>query len=315
MPWKARVTSRFCSSQGLVQSFATRAKVASCTEKCWVSRSKKKVTAIFIPKCCKAQRLLPCGRFLRRRSLVLAKIPGLTIFLLRKRGLSLTLTASTKQRRSLNREDIECSSRTRKNHGAKSSVASSHRKDYWWALLLLPRCEDRNSSHSEKRVVDASWEKAGSPRACVQRRYGRCTRVAGDSDRRSPPQGRCAGACIRSCGDGEGKTYHSERWRVVRSDSYGAAEGCDALLVLTEWKEFANLDLDRVRSVLKYPIVIDGRNLYDPKEMADAGLLYYSIGRAVGVPRAMSFTVHSREATHLRPIASSASLQPAVTAL
>src|SRR5258707_8075943 len=115
MPWKARVTSRFCSSQGLVQSFATRAKVASCTEKCLVSRSKKKVTAIFIPKCCKAQRLLPCGRFLRRRSLVLAKIPGLTIFLLRKRGLSLTLTASTKQRRSLNREDIECSSRTRKN--------------------------------------------------------------------------------------------------------------------------------------------------------------------------------------------------------
>src|SRR6266478_5567950 len=139
MPWKARVTSRFCSSQGLVQSFATRAKVASCTEKCSVSRSKKKVTAIFIPKCCKAQGLLPCGRFLRRRSLVLAKIPGLTIFLLRKRGLSLTLTASTMQRRSLNREDIECSSRTRKNHGAKSPVASSHRKDYWWALLLLPK--------------------------------------------------------------------------------------------------------------------------------------------------------------------------------
>ena len=48
MPWKAEVTSRFCSSQGLVQSFATRAKVASCTEKCSVSRSKKKVTAIFI---------------------------------------------------------------------------------------------------------------------------------------------------------------------------------------------------------------------------------------------------------------------------
>src|ERR1700704_5863562 len=67
MPWKERVTSRFCSSQGLVQSFATRAKVASCTEKCSVSRSKKKVTAIFIPKRCKAQRLLPCGRFHKRR--------------------------------------------------------------------------------------------------------------------------------------------------------------------------------------------------------------------------------------------------------
>ena len=80
----------------------------------------------------------------------------------------------------------------------------------------------------------------------------------------------------------------------------------------------ANLDLARVRSTLKYPIVIDGRNLYDPQEMADAGLLYYSIGRAVGVPRAMSSTVHSPEASRLRPISaikSSASLQPAVTAL
>jgi UDPglucose 6-dehydrogenase len=99
------------------------------------------------------------------------------------------------------------------------------------------------------------------------------------------------------------------------SDPYDAAEGCDALLVLTEWKEFADLDLDRVRSALKYPIVIDGRNLYDPQEMADAGLLYYSIGRAVAVPPAMSSAVRSREAMQPRPITLSASLQPAVTAL
>jgi UDPglucose 6-dehydrogenase len=99
-------------------------------------------------------------------------------------------------------------------------------------------------------------------------------------------------------------------------DPYEAAEGCDALLVLTEWKEFANLDLARVRSTLKYPIVVDGRNLYDPQEMADAGLLYYSIGRAVGVPRAMSSAVHSREASRtIRSIPSSGFLQPAVTAL
>jgi hypothetical protein len=62
---------------------------------------------------------------------VLAKIPGLTIFPHHKRGVSSTLTTSKRQRRSLNREDIECSSRTRKNHGGKPLVVSSHRRGYW----------------------------------------------------------------------------------------------------------------------------------------------------------------------------------------
>jgi UDPglucose 6-dehydrogenase len=65
------------------------------------------------------------------------------------------------------------------------------------------------------------------------------------------------------------------------SDPYDAAVGCDALLILTEWKEFAGLNLGRIRSLLKHPIVIDGRNLYDPEHMAVAGLTYYSIGRPV----------------------------------
>ena len=50
------------------------------------------------------------------------------------------------------------------------------------------------------------------------------------------------------------------------SSPYEAAHGADALLILTEWEEFANLDLRRLRQELKYPIVIDGRNLYDPEE-------------------------------------------------
>ena len=63
-------------------------------------------------------------------------------------------------------------------------------------------------------------------------------------------------------------------------DAYAAMDGADALLLLTEWKEFASLDLAMVKRLLKYPIVLDGRNLYTPKEMAAAGLNYYSIGRA-----------------------------------
>jgi UDPglucose 6-dehydrogenase len=60
---------------------------------------------------------------------------------------------------------------------------------------------------------------------------------------------------------------------------YEAAHNADALLVLTEWDEFANLDLKRLHSELKYPIVIDGRNLYDPETMAALGFTYYSVGR------------------------------------
>jgi UDPglucose 6-dehydrogenase len=65
---------------------------------------------------------------------------------------------------------------------------------------------------------------------------------------------------------------------------YEAAQGADALLILTEWEEFANLDLGRLRRELKYPIVIDGRNLYDPEVMAAQGFTYYSVGRAAAHP-------------------------------
>jgi UDPglucose 6-dehydrogenase len=72
---------------------------------------------------------------------------------------------------------------------------------------------------------------------------------------------------------------------------YEAAHNADALLILTEWEEFANLDLNRLRQELRYPIVIDGRNLYDPEMMAAEGFTYYSVGRAAahpdGVPAAV----------------------------
>jgi UDPglucose 6-dehydrogenase len=75
------------------------------------------------------------------------------------------------------------------------------------------------------------------------------------------------------------------------NSAYDAAHGADALLILTEWEEFANLDLERLRRELRYPIVIDGRNLYDPEVMAAQGFTYYSVGRAAshpdGVPAAV----------------------------
>jgi UDPglucose 6-dehydrogenase len=64
-------------------------------------------------------------------------------------------------------------------------------------------------------------------------------------------------------------------------DEYEAAENADAVLILTDWKQFAELDLVRLRHAVRFPIVIDGRNLYNPKTMLEQGFTYVSIGRPV----------------------------------
>jgi UDPglucose 6-dehydrogenase len=74
------------------------------------------------------------------------------------------------------------------------------------------------------------------------------------------------------------------------SSAYEAARGADALLILTEWEEFAGLDLTRLHRELKYPIVIDGRNLYDPGLMAAQGFTYYSVGRLPATPETQAAT-------------------------
>lgn len=67
-------------------------------------------------------------------------------------------------------------------------------------------------------------------------------------------------------------------------DAYQAATDADALLVLTDWAEFATLDMARVHKVLRYPIIIDGRNLYEPTTMASLGFTYMSVGRPTAHP-------------------------------
>jgi UDPglucose 6-dehydrogenase len=62
-------------------------------------------------------------------------------------------------------------------------------------------------------------------------------------------------------------------------DMNEVADGCDALVVATEWDEFKHLDLDRARKGLSHPILFDGRNLFDPQEMERLGWIYKSIGR------------------------------------
>ena len=66
---------------------------------------------------------------------------------------------------------------------------------------------------------------------------------------------------------------------VYCQDAYQTMGGADALILLTEWNEFRGLDLGRVKDLLASPLVIDLRNIYQPQEMAAAGLTYFSIGR------------------------------------
>jgi UDPglucose 6-dehydrogenase len=60
---------------------------------------------------------------------------------------------------------------------------------------------------------------------------------------------------------------------------YDALQGADALFVVTEWNEFRRPDFDRMKSLLKAPVVFDGRNVYDPKAMRERGFTYFGIGR------------------------------------
>ena len=66
--------------------------------------------------------------------------------------------------------------------------------------------------------------------------------------------------------------------------AYEAAEKADALLILTDWEEFAALDFQRLRQALNHPILIDGRNLYSREEMEAQGFCYFSVGRQEAAP-------------------------------
>jgi len=84
---------------------------------------------------------------------------------------------------------------------------------------------------------------------------------------------------------------HSPHIRFAK-DSYDAARDADALLILTDWGEFANLDLAAIRKTLRYPLVIDGRNLYRPEHMAQAGLVYSSVGRPEILPASFALAAN-----------------------
>jgi UDPglucose 6-dehydrogenase len=66
---------------------------------------------------------------------------------------------------------------------------------------------------------------------------------------------------------------------LFAQDEYDALEGADALVIVTEWNQFRNLDLDRVKSLLKSPLFFDLRNIYSPQDVEAKGFKYFGVGR------------------------------------
>ena len=62
-------------------------------------------------------------------------------------------------------------------------------------------------------------------------------------------------------------------------NAYDAAKDCDALVIVTEWPEFKKLSFTRIKKILKHPIIIDARNMLDPKKMKKLGFKYFDVGR------------------------------------
>jgi UDPglucose 6-dehydrogenase len=68
---------------------------------------------------------------------------------------------------------------------------------------------------------------------------------------------------------------------TLADSAYDALQGADALAIVTEWQEFRSPDFDRIKEMLKQPVIFDGRNLYSPEVVKRMGLSYYGIGRGM----------------------------------
>lgn len=81
-------------------------------------------------------------------------------------------------------------------------------------------------------------------------------------------------------GENARRIFSGNKLVEIAQDQYQVCDGADALLVVTEWNQFRNPDFERIRGLLKTPLLFDGRNLYDPAAMHDRGFAYFGIGRA-----------------------------------
>jgi len=124
-----------------------------------------------------------------------------------------------------------------------------------WGLSFKPNTDDMREAPS-RRLMESLWEAGARVRAFDPEARDETTRLYGQRDD-----------------------------LVLCQGAYDALEGADVLVLLTEWKAFRSPDFARVKAMLKKPTIFDGRNLYDPATVEDAGIAYYGIGRGRSLQR------------------------------
>jgi UDPglucose 6-dehydrogenase len=149
---------------------------------------------------------------------------------------------------------------------------------------LLQAVMDINAD-SRRRIVERTQELVGSLRGKTVGLLG-LTFKANTDDLREAPALEIArrllsdGATVRAYDPvGMPRAAHLIPEIQMAADAYDLAKGCDAVIVCTEWNEFKHLDLRRLREAMRQPMVVDGRNIYDPAEMASYGFQYRGVGR------------------------------------
>jgi len=175
-------------------------------------------------------------------------------------------------------KDVQALARTAQQYGHEPKLLNAveavneHQKGHLYALIQ--RHYDRGEDEGVRGKTFAVWGLAFKPNTDDMREA---------SSRRLLAQLWEAGAQVRAYdpeATEEARRIFGERDDLVFCDNaYDALEGADALVVVTEWKQFRSPDFVRLREMLSDAVVFDGRNLYDPQDIEAAGLAYYGIGR------------------------------------
>jgi UDPglucose 6-dehydrogenase len=175
-------------------------------------------------------------------------------------------------------KDVQALARTAAQHGHTprllEAVEAVNEAQKGHLFTLIQRHYDRGEDEGVRGKTFAVWGLAFKPNT---------------DDMRAAPSRRLlaqlweAGAQVRAYDPeamGEARRVFGERKDLMLCESaFEALEGADALIVVTEWKQFRSPDFVRLREALGDAVVFDGRNLYDPQEIEAAGLAYYGIGR------------------------------------
>jgi UDPglucose 6-dehydrogenase len=120
-----------------------------------------------------------------------------------------------------------------------------------WGLAFKPNTDDMREAAS-RVLIEALWNAGARVRAFDPVAMPECRRIYGER------------ADLKLC-----------------ASSAETLEGADALIIVTEWREFRSPDFEQIKAALSAPVIFDGRNLYDPAQMARAGFSYYAIGRGL----------------------------------